>query len=371
MWKRALVSVFVLGGVALYVAIPTSNAESPATEASEPERAAVRVGVVEQAEAGRARHLSGVTRTVDRAQLGFTVSGRLDARPVEIGDHVAAGDLLARLDRAPLHHRVAAAKTALARVDAQLALSRKTQRRIGALADSASISEASRDDADSQVAVLEAARAAAQVDLAEAKRLLAEASLRAPFDAVVSEVRSEVGEYVQTGAPVVVLAGVGGIELEVDVPESLLVGLAAGDSVTLRIPGLSGTDDQGPDHQGCLVDGTITAVGHSAPAQGRLFPVLVRLAPSEDVIPGMAAELLLELPEPTAIAVPVEAVINPGGMHPSVLAFVDGHVSEVEIAVIRVEGRRAVVRGPLAIGDEVIVSGQAALGHGDPVEVVR
>src|SRR5690606_8363249 len=160
-----------------------------------------------------------------------------------------------------------------------------------------------------------AARAAAQVDLDEAKRLLAEASLRAPFDAVVSEVRSEVGEYVLTGSPVVVLAGVGAIELEVDVPESLLVGLAAGDAVTLRIPAL-----EGPDNQARIVDGTIPALGHSAPAQGRLFPVLVRLAPTEGLVPGMAAELLLELPEPAAISVPVEAVINPGGMHPSVLA---------------------------------------------------
>lgn len=360
MWKRVLISLVALGGLTAYCATPTSSAGPPPASGSATR--AVRVASVEASETSRERRFSGLTRAVNRAQLSFTISGRLDARPIELGDRVSKGELLARLELAPLRHRVESAKAAEARAEAQLVQSRRTQRRVGSLADAAALSEAKRDEADSQVEVLDASRAAAALDLKEARRLVSEASLRAPFDAVVSEVRSEPGEYVVTGSPVVVLSGTGEIEVEVEVPESLIIALAPGQAVRVEVPSLDGR---------VVVDGSITAVGHAAPARGRLFPVVVRLVATEGLIPGMAAELILDLSQHEGLSIPVEAVINPGGMHPSVFQVADGRAREVPVEVLRVSGGRAVVRGALRESDEVVVLGHAGLSEGEAVETIR
>ena len=387
MWKRALLAALVLATVGLVIASPESNAESPPTgETREPR--AVRVASVTVADASRESRFSGVTRAAERAQLGFTVSGRLVERPVELGDRVAEGDLLARVDRAPLRHRAEAAQAAVDRIEAQLAHSRKTQRRVSTLADSATVSEASRDEASSAVAVLEASLASAKVELAEARRLVQEATLRAPFDAVVSEVRAEAEEFVVAGSPVIVLAGVAAIEVEVEVPESLLPELAAGRAVRVAIPGLGRRS----------VGGTISAVGHAAPTRGRLFPVVVQLDADPDVVAGMAAELVLDLDagppkgagvgaSASAMAVPIEAVINPGGMHPALVRVRDGVTEELEVEVVGVRDALAIVREVavepgagggesserprLSVDDEVVVRGHAAVSPGEPVEVAR
>ncbi len=360
MWKRVLISLVVLGGVTVYCAAPNSNAGPPPASASK--LRAVRVASVETSKTGRERRFSGLTRAVDRAQLSFTISGRLDARPVELGDRVAKGDLLARLELEPLRNRVRAAQAAEARAEAQLVQSRRIQRRVGSLADAAAMPEAKRDEADSQVEVLEASHAATAVDSKEARRLLSEASLRAPFDAVISEVRSEPGEYVVTGSPVVVLSGTGELEVEVEVPESLIAALAPGQAVRVEVPALAGR---------VIVEGSITAVGHAAPARGRLFPVVVRLAATEGIVPGMAAELILDVAQDEGLSIPVEAVINPGGMHPSVFQIVDGLAHEVPVEVLRVSGGRAVVRGALQASDDVVVLGHAGLSEGEAVETIR
>lgn len=362
MWKRVLISLVALGGITAYCATPTSTASPKAAPSLvEQDLDVVRVAPVEASKVGKEGRFSGVTRAVERAELALTISGRLEARPVELGDRVREGELLARLDPKPLRHRVQSAEAALAQAEARWVQSRRTQRRVRSLADAAALSEAERDEADSQVEVLQASRAAAAVELQEARRLLSEASLRAPFDAIVSAVLVEPGEYVVAGSPVVVLSGLNGLEVEVEVPETLVASLAPGQAVQVVVPGLHGRS----------VQGWMTAVGHAAPARGRLFPVVVALMPTEGMVPGMAAELVLDVAHHESLSVPVEAVINPGGMHPSVHRVDDGVVREVGIRVLGVSEGRALVSGALSPGDMVVVLGQSGLTEGEKVEVIR
>lgn len=58
---------------------------------------------------------------VREVSLGFRQSGRVARLPVEEGDRVSAGQLLAELDDEPFQHAVAAARAQVAQAEAALA----------------------------------------------------------------------------------------------------------------------------------------------------------------------------------------------------------------------------------------------------------
>ena len=62
----------------------------------------VRVATVAMQPMASRLVLSGVVQARAQADLGFRVGGKVTARPVEVGDPVRAGQLLARLDQADL-----------------------------------------------------------------------------------------------------------------------------------------------------------------------------------------------------------------------------------------------------------------------------
>jgi len=236
-----------------------------------------------------------------------------------------------------------------------------------------------------------AAEDAAAARLRESERLLAETGLRAPFDGTVTRVHYEPGEFAAAGQPVITLSGDGDVELEVEVPESVVGRIRVGDPATISMPVLGGLS----------VPGRITSVGLTAAGSGRLFPVVATLEPEESFgrrasgragspspvagegrgegfwrrdMPrtGVTAELVLRLTSDDMLAVPVEAVVNPGGRHPSVFRVADGDVvDKVPVDVESLLGDRVAVRGDLDAGQRVVVGGQRGLLDGERVEVLR
>jgi RND family efflux transporter MFP subunit len=367
MKKRILFGILAMVGLGwgLGIGLPGASAGYPGPTAGPVDARSptvVRVGVVQREGGSLERRFSGSLRAAERGQLAFTIAGRLDARPVELGDTVAAGDVLARLDRAPLRNRIRAASANLDRARAQLEQATRAHRRAATLHLSEAIATAEVEDAQSNVDVLAANRAATAVELDEARRVLGEATLRAPFPAVVTQVMYEPGEFVPAGVPAIALSGNGALELEVDVSEDLLPDLPVGAAVAVRLPRLLDR----------TVPARVIAIGRASAERGRLFPVLVRLDASDDLIPGLAAELVVPVPERDGLSVPVEAVINPGGMHPAVFVVRDGGVVDrLEVDVVQVQGGRAVVTGALADGEMVVVGGLSGLVPGEAVAVVQ
>ena len=127
---RSLAKPF-LGILSLVSALALAMASPEETGSSYAERPRrVRVAEVSSVSAARSVHFSGVTRAADRAALAFSIGARLESRPVEVGQTVAAGRLLARLDDRELRHAVTAAAARLADVNARLARAESERRRV-------------------------------------------------------------------------------------------------------------------------------------------------------------------------------------------------------------------------------------------------
>jgi RND family efflux transporter MFP subunit len=324
----------------------------------------VAVAPVEVAVEHRQLRFSGVTRAVRRARLSFALGGRMLERTVDVGDVVRAGQVLARLDERELNNAVARAQGALAELVARRGQSERDLERSQQLAAAKAATSEEVERSRAGVEALRAAEDAANAQLRETQRLLEETVLRAPFAGTVTEVMLEPGEMAVVGRPVVALSGDDDIELSVEVPETVMPHIQAGDAVRLALPVM-----------GQELQGTIKSVARTALGAGRLFPVLVDLPATPGLAAGSTAELILELSTDGAMTVPVEAVVNPGGHQPAVFRVLGdppaARVEKVRVEVGTLLGDRVIVRGALAQGDRVVVGGQRGLLDGEAVEIQR
>ncbi len=318
----------------------------------------VRVAAVESAATSRDVRLTGITRAARRGRLAFTLGGRLAARPVEVGDRVQKGQELARLDSRELANAERSAEAAHAELEERLAQARRDQDRASRLLAAKAATQEEVEQASSTVETLESSLASSQASLAEARRRVGEARLVAPFSGVVTEVLLEPGEHTVAGRDILILAGDGELEVEVEVPETLVPLLSRGAEVWVEMPAM-----------GRGAEGRIQSLGLTSLGPGRLFPVVASVE-VEGAVAGMTAEVVVRLENAAAITLPVEAVVDPGGRRPVVFRVRDGVVERVEVRVGALLDERIVVDGALAPGESVVVGGQRGLLDGERVEVL-
>ena len=261
-----LVGAAILSGALLLSALPSAApSDRPAADlAPRP----VETAPVSAPDGGATLRFSGTVRAKRRAELAFTVGGRLAERRVDVGDRVAAGQVLARLETDELGHAVAAAEAARDEADARAGQAERERQRVERLEAARAATPEELEQATATAAALDAARSRAETALREAHRRLVETELVAPYAGTIVEALAEPGEYLTPGRAVVRVAGNGTMETEIRVPESLLSQLEPGAEV--RVDGPAGA-----------LAGRLTSVGHAAVGGGSLFPVVLTLTGSD------------------------------------------------------------------------------------------
>ncbi len=163
--------------------------------------------------------LPGELRPRIETRYGFRVGGKLAERRVSVGDRVAAGTVLARLDPQDVQPAVIAqtAQVEAARTEFKLA-----QIELGRLRELRDRNYVSQAQVDRQQAGADAAQArldAAQAQLRQASNAAEFQTLRADVAGVVTAVEAEVGQVLAAGQAVVRVAATADKEVLVNVPE--------------------------------------------------------------------------------------------------------------------------------------------------------
>lgn len=292
---------------------------------------------------------------------------------VQVGDRVAKGDVLVRLDTGyPLGIRnlrlaeIGEKQAALETARAQVSVRTLEHVRLGKLKKSPAFSKGRYEDLEgelarlnSMVAQAEASvlRARANLELAEIE--LARAEIKAPYDGVVVLRHTTEGAYVNPGAPVVTLVNDKDLEIEVDVPSDRLAGLTPGREMAVRLDNGSG------------LRAVVRAVIPTENSLTRTRPV--RLVPDFGGTPqaGLAADqsvtVLLPIGEARqVVSVHKDAVISRGGK--SIVFAIVGDKAELRPVVLgeALGGRFEVLDG-LVPGDIVVVRGNERLKPGATV----
>jgi len=337
--------------------------EAQATDESPPaERAAEVVRLTVEPTVERREHVfHSVVRTTERAVLSFVDGGRVVARPARVGDRVSAGDLLAQLDPTPYRNSVRASAATRRELDLRSEQLARDRDRAARLAGNGVTTTARLEQAENGFDRVQAMRVAARAQVSESRRRRREGVLRAPFDGVVTDVLAEPGELVAPGQPVVRLAGVGGREVQLDVPVAVAAHLRAGDEVRMRAVGIDAGD---PLARLALV-GHVRAVTSDAASIGGLFPVIVDIETPTRA--GLGVEARLQGPPHEALRVPLGAVLDPSGRRPFVWTVVDQHAVRAWLRLGRLDGENVEVSDGLEAGAVVVIRGHQRLLEGDRV----
>ncbi|MEN8180915.1 MAG: efflux RND transporter periplasmic adaptor subunit [Myxococcota bacterium] len=277
-------------------------AEGATHPGAEPPAAVQSVdAIVARADPGPGRvELAAVLEAVRRVVVGAEIAGKVVEIVASEHDHVAADELLVRLDPELPQAALDRARASLVRSEASARLARAELRRQRDLSDRGVASAAELDRAQSEAATHAAQVAEAQAARVEAETLLAKTRILAPFAGVVTKLDLEPGAYLQPGSPVAELVDLSEIEIEVQVGDRQLVALHADDPVDVSVDVFPGERFPGRIHR----------LGRAPDARTRKYPVPVRVAnPEERLLPGMLGTVRFEVGgDAPTLAVPRSAL---------------------------------------------------------------
>ncbi|MDX2205671.1 MAG: efflux RND transporter periplasmic adaptor subunit [Hyphomicrobiaceae bacterium] len=216
--RAGLRTVAVAALVAAGLGLAGCKKEEQAAEAPQP----VRVMPVKTEAMTRSATYVGTVRARYESDLGFRVGGKITERLVNIGDAVAAGQPLARLDATDLALTREANEAELAAARSSLAQAQAAERRGRDLMERGHVSAAVYDQRKAALDEAQGRLDRAERNLAISRNQAAYATLAADNAGIVTALPVEVGQVVAAGQLVVRLARDGEREAVVAIPEARL-----------------------------------------------------------------------------------------------------------------------------------------------------
>jgi multidrug efflux pump subunit AcrA (membrane-fusion protein) len=289
---------------ALSVAITLAGCSEPTRGAengtNQPPARAIDVEPVKREDVKRTVNVTGTLAAENQVTVSSQAEGVVSRILADLGDRVAANQLLVELDREKLQYNLDQQKAALARslarygasepgrlppsdqtpdvkrAAAELNQARRGFERAAELAKRQLVSQQALDDADAVLrtkqaeydsAVQNVRNMAADIDASNAavklaERMLRDASIRAPFDGYVQQRMVSLGELVKEQMPVMQIVRVDPLKVTAEIPEGLAPWVQSGQAVELQV-------DAYPDR---AFTGKVSRISPAVNQQTRAFP---------------------------------------------------------------------------------------------------
>lgn len=343
--------------------LPALAACSPArgvpASASGPPAVPVQVAAAVRGEVVRASTFTGTITPAMQVQISAQVPGKVTAVHVQLGDTVKAGQVLVELDAREAQAQLLRAEGGLAQARAALEEAVRTRDRMETLFQAGAVSQQQIDQARSGVQQAEAALRQAEAAVALARTAVENSTVRAPAAGVIAERRVEPGAWAAPGVPLLTLADISRVYVDIQVPEADVARVQPGQTVTVRIPALGKT-----------VTGKIEVLSPVTSAGQKSYPARVVLDnPKGELRGGMFAEVEAATQRQSGVAVPVDAVLERAGSK-VVYVVEGGRARERRVRTGLRDAERVLVEG-LEAGAQVVVAGQNLLSDGTPVTVAQ
>jgi multidrug efflux system membrane fusion protein len=383
-------------------AVTASWGCTEAITADVPSRTPVKVQSVEAFAASSGLRYSATIRPATQMDLAFKNGGFVDSihqvsgRPVDKGNVVTKGTVLARVRPADFQDRLdqansqlLEARAALESMRARMVESRvrfeRTQQdfnRAEILFNSQSLTknnydaakaehDAARAKVDSASADIESAQSrvrGAEAMVSEAKLVLQDTALVAPMSGTILDRTIELGSLVSAGKQAFVLADTSTVKAVFGVPDLEIQTVRPG--MLLDI-----TSDAVPEQK---FSGRITSVSPAADEKSRIFETEVTIPNPRGVLKaGMIASVVIggsATPEQIP-AVPLSAIVRSKDSAESYAVFVIENPNPAIARLRTVElgdafGNMIVVKSGLKIGESVITVGTTLVREGETVQIV-
>ncbi|MEM7052949.1 MAG: efflux RND transporter periplasmic adaptor subunit [Pseudomonadota bacterium] len=324
----------------------------------------------ERSEAVQRTELTGSFNARRAALLSPQLAGLVEQIDVDAGDRVSAGDVLVRLDTDLARLAVARAESAVQERQASLNEALRLRDEGRRLVQDRFVPETEVQAREAGVALAEATLTSSRAELATAQALLDQHRVIAPFDGVIASRRAEIGEWVQTGMPVVELVAVDALWLDIRAPQQYWASLQPDARVQVSVDALPGRDFA------ALVHARVPVSDPDA----RTFLVRLSLTePEADITPGMSARASFEWSRGgEVLRVPRDALTRYPDGTITLWVIDEGQTPpvanevQVELAAsgARFQAGTIEVRSGLNADQAVVVRGNELLSEGQAVRVV-
>lgn len=329
----------------------------------------VVVSDVQQHAIFRPVDITGTVRSPQTAELSAATSGLIQRLYVDVGDRVAAGDLLLELDAELAQLEWQSARAQQQRAQAALDDAQRRLREAETLAPQRSIAKTAVRDLEAEVAEDKAELDRAAADAAYRGALLQRHQLKAPFAGVISEKLAEVGEWLNPGQGVLTLVALSGLHIDFAVSEDYLAAVTPAAEVEFTLNALPGK----------RFEGRVQRIVPVADPGGRTFLLRVlAAADAEGLVPGMSVRARLKIPElddGPGLVVPRDATLRyPDGR---VVVWVVDDTAGSPVARERlVQTGQAFdglveIRQGVRAGERVVVEGNESLKDGQALRLLE
>jgi RND family efflux transporter MFP subunit len=301
-------------------------------------------------------------------------AGRLEEVSVRLGDRVARGQRIAKIEDFELVQQIkqqeAAQEVSQATIrqrEADLALAKLNLDRAKSLFERQIQSKQILDDTDSRhqsaQAQLDLARAQAQQSKArldELKINLSNTIITSPVNGFISRRLVDPGASVGQNAPIVEVVDISRVRLIANVVEKDLKQLQGGDTTRVQVDAFPGE----------TFTGRIARVSPILDQATRTAPIEIEIAnPTYRLKPGMYARVSITLEtKKDALVVPANALVDLGGRRGVFMPLSETAVFRA-VQVGTEQGDIVEILGGLTEGTEVITTGAGQLRDGDRVVI--
>ncbi len=341
-----------VGGLILLSSLATWAQEWPASP--------VRYTEAKEYPVRRMIQLPGSVEARTHSMVASEVEGLVVELSAREGDAVRKGQPLVKLRTSHLELQLEAAEAELREAEARLAQAESNLKRSKDLFNSEVLSERQLDDSRYEFEAWRGRVEQLTAQIARTKLDIERSTVEAPFAGVVIAERTDLGQWVDKGDPVMELMSLYDLEVRVEVPEQYFRNINPGAQATIRFESLPGFE----------ITGKLSAVIPSANPQAHTFPLKVRFRNRDGRVgAGMLAKGSCPAGESyRATVVPKDAVITRGDERFVFLLNRDNTVSQVVIQTGVGVGEWVELTESVAPGAKVVTRGNERLRPGQTVQ---
>ncbi|WP_221031415.1 efflux RND transporter periplasmic adaptor subunit [Actomonas aquatica] len=326
---------------------PGPNRAGPWGGGGQEEAVAVQTAPITRGPIAATLSFNSTLETESTVELFPQISGQVEELLVEEGDFVKTGDPLLQIDDREL--RVDANEA-----QANLDLEKANFDRIQELFKRGLVNQQEFENARYSLTQRQLAFERAQIRLDHA-------TVKAPFDGVVSEREVQVGARVGTGTKLFSLVSLQDMVAVVYAPGRYLTEVAKNQPAAVTSEFLPGQ----------TYSGWVKRISPVIDPQSGTFKVTVGVSnPTREVLPGLFVKVAITTEErPNALLAPKRAIVYDGGGQ-YLFTVRDNKAVRIPLEAGFETPSTVEVRSGLSVGDPIIVLGQAGLKDGATVKVV-
>ena len=309
----------------------------------------VEIETVQRGNLTISRHFTGTIKGERQADAIANTTQKIISIPVKVGDEVKQGQIVAELD-----FDIASAMSLRYRQSkASFEDAKRDYERMKSLFEAGAVSEQALDKANMAMEI-------ATRNFDAASKLV---KIEAPLSGTVTHIYYKVGETVPTGRPVVRIAKLNQVLIEIDINETEIAGIENGQGVAVSVPA----------YPYKTFRGKLEDLSLSADPVTRSFKAWVRLKNPDLLLrPGMFAKAAIRVAsKENVLTISKDAVIEKNDKT-MVYVVTQDQVAELrEIQSGQTSANRVEVLAGLRENDRVVVLGQSKLQPGKKVNIIN